>query len=378
MDKYIGVLTYNSFDILNYGGVLQGFALNKKTQEYLKSHYIVKNYNYSLSTTYSSSLKKVISHIYKGIICIIPSEIKRKKRTKSFYNSFLDGVSVKPSNFHAYSASKYVFTIIGSDQVWNPLINNFDKNFALEGFESGAVATYAASFGSPTCPEKYLQTLKNNSTKLKVFSVREQSGADILKEFSNTIRVDLDPTLLLEREEWNKVLEETDAKTPKEKYIFCYLMPGDKDVINAMVKAAKIISKHNGLKCIFCGQKHFSLLGCKKVFSLGPLEWVKYLNNADFVVTNSFHGVAFSENLGKPFVYVRNTSKLTNISMLSSRVVDFLNMLHEEYRIIDSSLKCLNYIDLAKTNKLAETILRAKREDSLKYLKGVCDEIIKK
>lgn len=378
MKKRIGILTYNSNKVMNYGGVLQGFALNRKISELLGSDYDVINYNYSFTTTFSSTFRKIVSRIYNFLISALLSEIIRRHRTFKLYKTFLDNKKTNEKNLPEHIKSRYIFTIVGSDQVWNPRINNFDKIFALSHFDRKTAATYAASFGSSVCEIKYLEVLNENLKKFNCVSLREDSGIDILKQFNGVKRVDLDPTLLLDKSEWKEIIKTSKVNAPKRKYLFCYIMPGDNRVVNAMIKYADILSKRLGLEVIYCGQKHFSLLGKKRIYSLGPIEWIKYIEHSDFVLTNSFHGVAFSENLNKPFAYVKNPELNKSTTDLSSRIVDFLHSLNEEYRILSSTMSDIDLLKLTSVSNNINELLDARRQNSINYLKAICHEIHKR
>ncbi len=379
MKKHIGVLTYNSKRILNYGGVLQGYALNRKVRTILGEEYQVLNYNYFFKTTYHSFLKRFISFAYKVIVNLLPSEALRVYRTHKFYKLFLDKKKNYPNTLNTYIEKNFSFTFLGSDQVWNPKINNYDNNFSLSNLNKNQIATYAVSFGSATVDDKYFKILMQNLVELDCISLREKSGINILKSLNTTKRVDLDPTLLLTSEEWDEVIFKSNKSLPRKRYLFCYIMPGDALVVNSLINYANLFSRKLNLVPIFCGQKHFAHFTGKKIFSLGPLEWMNYVKNSSFVITNSFHGVAFSENFKVPFVYVRNFDRKKDQNDLSSRVIDFLSSIGEDFRILPTNFnENVNLNKLLEINPNVEGIILKKREDSIKYLKTICYENIKK
>ena len=344
----------------NLGANLQAFALQevlnqKGTTQLL--NYDLKNENKTIERTVKDLLLTPINSIlYK------PFKTFRKKN----YNITK---KVKTIDEIEELVKSYDNIICGSDQVWNYNIvgSQFDiysLNFKVS--KNTKKISYAASIGTNKIPEITIEKLKKILPHYNAISVREKSALDILKEngFKKSTEV-LDPTLLLSSKEWDEKLEIKKFDSEKEKYIFIYYL----DNPNMIEKLCNKISEKTKYKFICYGKKSIfkrnpNIKNCKFINKIGPKEFVQYIKNSEYVITNSFHGIAFSTIYSKQFITVLNGER-------GVRQVDFLKKLGLENRIYKDNVEIFTkekivYKDVqSKLNKYIEL--------SKKFIVEACD-----
>lgn len=364
MKKNIIIVTFNKAH--NYGAMLQEYALLKKTSELGNSKVlnyndfnIAKNYKY-IGLGYGSFLSR-LKMIIKYIIFF---NINRKRyyAFDDFEKKFIRLTQKECSSIEDIdSCIKNIDILItGSDQVWNPQITNglsdiYALNFGKKDIKR---ISYAASLGSSKIDKKMQNEYKDKISKLDCISVREESGAKALKNVikNKEIDVTLDPTLLLEKSDWDKIAD--DGIKEKNKYILAYIVQKNFEQIKIVNK----ISEETGLKVI-----HFEKIGryeniLRSAYTSGPQDFVSLIKNAEYVVTTSFHATVFSIIFNKKFWVVPH--KVTGC-----RVTDLLNKLGISNRSV-STLEEFNKkdynenIDYKKVNE----ILEKEREKSIKWL----------
>jgi len=296
----IGVLTFHAAH--NYGAVLQAYG----TQEYLRSlghdveiidyrpEYIVTPYKLidSKRIFYKNPLKTV-KRLF-GEVMIFRRLLLRYNRFNKFINERFN-LSSRVSDTVPPDYDAYIF---GSDQVWNPKITKgFDQVF-FGGFTAkpgSRKIAYAASMEAIdlTAPQKdfFTKALKN----LDSIGVREFQLQELLQPLSaKPISTVLDPTLLLESSEWEKI-----AVQPKidQKYVLVYQVR----VNEATLKIANDLARQIGGVVVQLGG-HVDWKYVNRRYQSASVEeflgWIKY---ADCVVTTSFHGTVFASIFNRPF-----------------------------------------------------------------------------
>lgn len=134
---------------------------------------------------------------------------------------------------------------------------------------------------------------------LDYISVREQSGVTLVKELSNKkVHLVLDPTLLLNKTDWSKVMKQ--YPNMPSKYILIYQLSDSKAIVELALK----ISKQYNLKVYRICKRAYANTHNKGIINIadaGPAEFLSLICNATYIVTNSFHGTAFSINFNVPF-----------------------------------------------------------------------------
>lgn len=256
------------------------------------------------------------------------------------------------------------YYIVGSDQVWNHTIQR-DKapayflDFGPEGVKR---LSYASSFGLSQWEEgPYSKTddVQKWFDKFMAISVRENEGQLILKEtFHKDSTLVLDPTLL------HNGYPEISGKVKQRREIVCYKLNKTSDFWANM----PAVRQKLGMPALLLNH-NFPKEGFKYHFNPSVNQWVSRIAGASFVLTDSFHGVAFSVIYKKQFVAILNHNGK------DSRLISFLKLLHLEDRMFnsveavsetDSWLKPIDYTQV-------ETYMNDIRKQSVDYLLGALD-----
>ena len=351
----IGIITFHR--AINYGALLQTYALNKVLNDMgvdaevidYRAEYIENIYYKGKNG--GSLLKK---------IDFLRVRIKTLKKYIKFYKFSKENIQAsKPVNKEtiAENEGKYDMYISGSDQVWNPDCTEFDKTYFLDFTTKGKKASYAASIGTKTMNERYEAEALKLISDFSHISIREKQGMEYLKEKGISAQIVLDPTLLLNKAKWLEASKK--SKYEKDKYVLLYMLVYSE----SLVSFAKKLATEKGCKVIKVGRGKDK--GIIYAPNLGPDEFLSLFNNAEYVVTNSFHGTAFSINFNKKFyVEYQNVKNSRN-----SRMEDILNNFGLKNRIINESDKkyCDEEIDYVSVNKK----LDEERKKSIDYLKNI-------
>lgn len=348
--------------VLNYGTVLQAFA----TQEVIKKMgHQVEIIDYitevrkpkDIFMAYPKNLSKNFLKRLFYILIRIPSNALKFLTFNSFiknnyqlskrkYISIID-LKKNPPDADAY--------IVGSDQVWNSKYNEMvDEGFFLEfGNDSILKLSYASSFGGEFIEEDESIKVKGHLEKFNAISVREKSGKKIIENMNLNSSVVLDPTLVLSKSEWGNYLSPKIINNRK-KYLLLFLIYNED---NNATKYARKIADEKGLEVVQLNWKPFKKDGVDKiVLYKTPFEFLRYIRDADFVVTNSFHGTAFAINFNKEFITVARkefNTRLENILEdfnLKDRYVE------KEFEVSNLQ-KTINYDEV--NNKLDEKRLES-------------------
>lgn len=345
--KKIGIFTYNCAN--NYGAMLQAYAL-KRIIHYLGAKAALINYLPAKNQewTLKDYLKKTL--FYPWIVYV-------NYKFALFRKPYLtDMPPVKKANLHALNDQFDLF-ISGSDQVWNMRGNRNDPSYLLDFVnEDNKKYSYAASLGKTdiSCDEKKL--ISKYIKHFKMVSVREPSTLGIAQDLSGKeAQWHIDPSLLLSQTDWRQI-----AQMPKEKgYVLLYLMNVNSDIISF----AKQLAVREHLTLLMLSTSPLPIKGVKKICP-SPQQWLGYFFHATYVVTNSFHGLAFSINLQKNF-WVALQPPPSNVNV---RLQDLLKLTALENRLVSTDGIFSNSpINWAAVNaKLAY-----ERQRALLYLKEI-------
>lgn len=250
--------------------------------------------------------KLVCNGIQYGVLCRF---LKRYiKRTDRRYSCF-EELALEPPLADIYMS--------GSDQIWNNQNSNRDKDirayfldFVPEGKRRIA---YGGSFGRSQFPEDMMEQMKGYLERYDAVSVRESAGLNILERMGITEGVHvLDPTLLLRPDQWRSF----SRKVREKKYLFVYNLNR-----NPLIKRyARIIADEKGLKVVNFADTFEFIKGARNRVVNAPEDFVGYIAGADYVITDSFHGTAFSINFNRQFACVaapRYNSRLTSLLKLT-------------------------------------------------------------
>ena len=346
----VGILTFPNSP--SYGASLQMFALYKTIMS-LDVDVEIINYRNTYMTT-KRHIKKE-SNIVKRVVLFVldlPSRFKfRRFERKMIF--FPERIISEKENLSVI-AERYDYLLCGSDQVWNPLVTGYDLNYFLKFcLEDRKKISYAASFGVEKIEDNYAQEVKSQLNCFKNISVREERGVRIVQELlGHACDIVLDPTMLLVRDEWKN--QEKKVKGLPNKYIAKFIFNYD-TTVEAKIKQ---LSVDEGLPIVTIGGTVLSKL--REGYYTGPIgprEWLYVLDNAEYVVTDSFHGAAFSIIFEKQFF-------VSLASSTNSRLKTLINT----FGLQDRCVYHLNTnvpIDYVPVNK----IMQERKKHSINYLK---------
>lgn len=363
--KNIIIVTFQRAD--NYGAALQAFAL----QHYLKlKKYNVKTLDYrdaniergyKVINIYKSGKKIFIKSVIKNIL-FFNRNLKRKRSFAKFRKKYIEltneYVSLDKLKDNPPKADIY---IAGSDQVWNTKITFGLQDVYTLNFGNDNVnrISYAASIGNSLIYDYEKDFFINKIKKIDNISVREEKAKELLNGIGiDNVKVNIDPTLLIKQEQWNKMIE--NVKVPKQKYLLAYVVEKNDEYY----KISNYVANKCNEKIVYFEMfnKYYKEKTINK-YSSDPLEFVALIKNADKVICTSFHATVFSIIFHKNFYVVphaRTGNRVTNLLSqlcLDDRIVytydDFIRM-----------EKNKNEIDWGKVDKKLEEL----REDSGKWL----------
>lgn len=340
---------------INYGALLQTYALQEIFEQMGCDYEVLDYRNPVLEGKHrTKNIKDIreIKDIYRFLFYWDKYNAKYDK-FREFSSEYLN-LSKPYYNINELKRtnSEYDCFVCGSDQVWNYKITDFDRAYFLDFVEDNIKKnSYAASFGISNIPsdqsDKYKILLKDFNN----LSVREEQGKEIVKKLINRdAEVVLDPTMLIEKNKWELLA----SAYRKKDYILVYRFGNSKN----MDMFIKQLSEETNCEIVIisCSLRRTLKATYEKV--VGPLEFLGLFKNARYVVTNSFHGTAFSINLNKDFFL----EMLPENEGVNSRLVNILNLFNLKSRlIIDGKNDFIHkHIDYGKVNpKLNEERLKS-------------------
>lgn len=373
----IAILTQPLHD--NYGGLLQAYAL-KETLKNLGHDVVIINRVRSPSKSWRTIASK-IKHTLKG------KNLPKAQPLSAFHKSIISQHTSTfrekyiPEQSHLIDSNKgmkklneegFDAFIVGSDQCWRPRYSPQIENFFLDFSESDPNIkriSYAASFGTSSWEftEKQTNICKKLLGNFDAISVREKSGVQLVQQYldrSDAVHV-LDPTMLLDKEHYQQIIKQENLKASKGN-LKVYVLD-------------KTAEKNTFINDIGqrLGMKQFEVMPKKRLqgntvtddtaidFQYpSPAQWIKGFADADFVITDSFHGTVFSILFNIPFISIANVQRgsarfesILGMFGLSNRLVTDINNTNiDELLIAD-----INWADVNK-------ILESERAKAIHFL----------
>lgn len=361
----IDVITLHA--IKNYGSALQAYA----TQEIFKNYgYDVQIINYVREDAREENIVNTWAKgnmLKKAIVW--PTVLRWRHVFGSFLRNNLhlsSKVYTSDSDFEEYPLDADAYCT-GSDQVWNSVWNNgIIKPLYLSFVPDDKFKfAFAASFGQERLSQEEVDATKKYIDAYKFISVREDSAKRIVEQqyaYQNVVHV-LDPTLNLTGDEWRKA---ANTHKKKENYILIYNLNRSKEFDDY----AKELAKKTGLKLVrFCTRYDQILRVGKSKLIPEVFDFVRLIDNATYVLTDSFHATAFSMNLNTEPICVYPQK-------FGGRIDSLLKLLESQNRHIKdyNDFDVINRkVDFAVVN----SILDAERDKTKQYLEAVFKELNK-
>lgn len=364
--KKVGIITFHAAH--NYGSMLQAYALQQ----------VILNMGYQCEIINFRTERQ--KNIYKPTY--LKGTIMRKMFLSLLYLPYLSSLHKKERCFESFLKEYLITTkeeyatveeieranldfdyyISGSDQIWNTACYDFDWAFFLPFVKNARRIAYAPSMG----PIPFMQvgsefdnSIKNVLIQYDDISLREVDTASRINKILDTkCQVNLDPTLLLCADDWDKLIDS--KPLINEPYLFLYTPFFKKEVFQLAKKWAdnlkiKIVvsQTYGAVDCTWLYDGNF-----RPYFVAGPKEFLNLCKYATGIIGSSFHIVAFAVILQKPFWAVNG--------LKDSRVANFLRLVGLESRSIElmENPNVSSDIDF----KLVQEKLKLEREKSIQWL----------
>lgn len=316
--KQIGIVTYHRAH--NFGALLQAYGLKSYLESmgykvdivdyfprYHSQMYALWPFEYFKKWKISQKAKFIIDFPF-----IVRKKHMRRRIFEDFINSY-----IKPAPIGA--VSRYDVLVYGSDQIWryqdNPLFKGYNEVY----FGKGEIAaqrriTYSASMGKMDQFDDHVDFFRESLKNFDSIAVREDDLLEKIQPLATQkVALTIDPIFLIPIDSWKKLISDRKRNGP---YILLYNLLSD----DKLKRTAEEISRLTGFPIVeLAGKIKRGNQGEAVEEFVGPKEFLTWLFYADFVVTSSFHGVAFSILFQKQF--------LTFLPRNSGRVISLLNRL---------------------------------------------------
>ena len=362
----------------NYGSMLQAYAL----QQVLKREIGVENEIINLRTPaqrnvyrYPTRFPRTRREVF-AYVCVLPFLSGLKKKYKLF-EDFIQSEMVVSEEFTSEGQlsdylNKFDCLIAGSDQIWNTSCADFDWSYFLP-FKNVCKIAYAPSMGpqgrSQVNTDRY-NKISKLLNEFKAISVRESGTADVISKVMGIHpEILVDPTMLLSKDEWYNLM--APFNPVDKKYIFLYHPFYSNEICNLAGEIAKItgltVVSSNKLPTKVWAKSLVSPSGrFKHSLASGPREFLRFLLDAEFVISGSFHAVVFSMLFHKPFLAYNGLTDNRMSQILRSAGLEDYSITESDYL---SALSKISEIDFSR----ADSYIAEERVKSINFLrKNIC------
>ena len=388
--KKIGILTMNGNE--NYGNRLQNYATQEVLRKLgyatetiinttsvgikdvtapdrsrlykLKPNYIAKvlrsraNYQFNIKNDSDGLIRAILWRLrhYREVEQILKA---REKAFAQFTQRYIlnSSFSITVDELPEAQLEGYDYFVCGSDQIWNPYYSKTSMIDFLHFAPKSKRISYAPSFGVSSIPDHKKILYSHWINAIPNLSVREKKGADIIKELTGREAVVLvDPTLMLDKEEWLFISKKPDMNIDK-KFILTYFIGNETRAYKRFIdKMAKRLS------CIV-----INLLDIRELesYAVDPSEFIYLIANATLVCTDSFHGTVFSIIMRTNFIVF---DRVDEGHSMGSRLETLLERLSLQKRYLNNITSHEDVISIDFSG--VENIINFEKEKSIGYLKS--------
>lgn len=364
MEK-VGIITIPDYN--NYGNRLQNYAV-KRVFEKLGYQVYTLEMNDSAFIKYRQRKYKLLLKKYKVYPLVFGFEMiqggvakaRRERLFEKFSRKYLN-VRYEPTYNEILVEElleEFKYFVLGSDQIWHPYINDTPNLYFAKFAPKRKKLFFAPSFGVEELPDEYKKIVIEGLRDAENISVREPEGAKIIGQLlGKSSTVLMDPTLMLDADEWRAIAIKPYDFVEEEYVLKCFLGPINQEYS----KAIKNIIDETGLALY--------ALADKKIISgyvTGPSEFVYSIMNSKLVLTDSFHAVVFAILFNKPFVVFSRLNENGENAGLDSRVDELLRKLKLDCRKYNANFNVSLYeCDFSQV----KTILKEERRKVNRFLR---------
>lgn len=344
----------------NFGTFLQAYSLQRVVKQLGHENWIIYDRHFAKHKKDSNSIKGHLIEIY-GMLSSIVKQPYCFKMNRC-YDRFLKDKLQIDYNVQTLNglSEKYDAFICGSDQIWSPYIE-FEPYYFL-GFPAQRKIAYAPSVGTGKCTEEYVRNAIPLIRQFDYLSTREDIGSEMLKKYINKpIVTVLDPTLLLDGNEWSKLTSEIED----ENILLCYYLTANDWYIEY---AKQYVKEHNLKLYIFGTNPTYSKFADRVIYG-GPLEFLSYIKSAKVIFTDSFHATIFSILFHKKFQTFKRFQDGKGADQ-NARLYNLFSQLHIENHFIGEDDPFNPDMNASANWSDVEFNLKKLRRESIEYLKN--------
>lgn len=366
----IGILTHPLGT--NYGGLLQNFALQKVLVD-LGHSPVTLDYIHHDSTKVKifSVAKRLVRNLAGERVPVRVWPTGREAKIISQYSDIFIKSHINTTrqvDFSELSKLKdehFDALVVGSDQVWRGDRGHVERYF-FSDFTDVAVPkiAYAASMGVDfwSFSDADTRRCKELAKGFRAISVREDSAAKLCKEHLDIDALCvLDPTLMVDKKTYEALTDSIPACGKHQMMV--YILDKSREKMETVEKAADYL----GLEPhTVMADAHFYEVGPKHLSRcvFPPVEsWIAGFRDAQFVVTDSFHGMVFSVIFNKPFVVIANNRRGRG------RFLSFLGLLGLQDRLVDKWDEASKILNIPIDYNAVNQVVRQNQTSSLEFLK---------
>ncbi len=350
-----GLITFHQAD--NYGAVLQASALLKYINNNICNCELIDYLPNTMGVPDNRFIRRLLRFGKKTCLYFLEhNKAVKRNRFEKFRkkNYILSKNRYYGDEMIQKNPPEYDVLISGSDQIFNLTLSKNSVSYYLSFSDKVRKISYGSSFGRCDISKTEEQAICKYLSTFDALSVREKSAICLLKKYIDVHATNVtDPVFLINKDEWGKMADE--KAVPSQKYIFVYAMEnteGLRNTVDAIFKKYNLpIIKVSG-GCTLDGINGMEDEKC------GPRQFLAYIKNAEVVITNSFHGMAFSHIFEKKFFAIAHTKR-------NSRIEDLLLLSKNEVNIISCSENAVDMsklIDGARAYSAMQNIIELSKE----------------
>lgn len=362
---FLGIVSYNIYcNFTNYGSALQSWALHQAVNKIGKGKWKAVLVDYCPDILIYKDPLNPFENMWdsdeksrKMCELSLPAIKENYIKFNEFYNNKFNKTKRKytSQNFNEIINDENISGFIcGSDTIFCIDEFGFDDGYYAnyDCMKKGFSISYAASFGDSHFDDTSYKTLNERLQNFNAISLRESEMIPYVKEHTSVpVQQVIDPTLLLSSEDYDKIAEK---RLIKEKYLLLYARRYNPE----MTAYAEKIASENGWKIVEISLRATNADKHRMFYEAGVEEFLSLVKYAEYVVTNSYHGMIFSVQYSRPFV-------IFSREQCNTKILELLNIFGLENRLMtkmkDVKLSDINYSEVHQR-------IDTKRQNSLEFL----------